>query len=96
MTERPSIHRYRLQRWSRDGALMLGLLGIAQLIAWGNRWYVTEMFARSARADDGVSWEFVYGRLHAAHDALVLGLVLLLLAGALTGVAVRSRRVPQG
>lgn len=79
--------------WSRIAAVVLALAGIGRLIAWGNRWYVVEQFARTA--DDEASWAWVYGLLHGAHEALVTGLVLLLLAGAsalLSHLAGRPRR----
>lgn len=64
--------------WSRIAAVVLALAGTGRLIAWGNRWYIVEQFAQTA--DDEASWAWVYGLLHGAHEALVSGLVLLLLA----------------
>lgn len=66
--------------WSRIAAVTLALAGIWHLIAWGNRWYIVEKFA--VTADDDASWSWLYSLLHDAHEALVTGLVLLLLAGA--------------
>ncbi len=81
----------RVARWSPRLAVVLALWGTAHLIAWGNRWYVTEMLARSAGTDQA-GWEFRYDLLHAAHEALVSGVGLLLLAAALLWLARRSRR----
>ena len=76
--------------WSRIAAIVLALAGIGRLIAWGNRWYVVEQFARTA--SDDASWSWVYGLLHDAHEALVSGLVLLLVAGAFALLSHRVRR----
>ena len=81
--------RARVRAWAIAGAWALGMLGIAQLIAWGNRWYVASAFARLATDDAG--WEYAYGILDKAHQALVTGLVLLILAAALAWLA-RARR----
>ena len=79
--------------WSRIAAVVLALDGTGRLIAWANRWYIVEKFARTA--DDDASWEWVYGLLHDAHEALVTGLALLLAAGALALLAHLVRRSPR-
>lgn len=89
-TSTQSPARQRIRGWSIAGAWVLGLIGIAQLIAWGNRWYVASMFARSA-SEDG-AWQYTYHVLDRAHQALVTGLVLLILAAALAWYAARARR----
>ena len=78
--------------WSTVAAVLLGLAGVADLVRWGNRWYVTEMFAPNAGTPDGASWEWMYSLLHAAHEALVRGLALLLLAAAFAAITVVVRR----
>ena len=65
---------------------------LVDLVRWANRWYITEVFARDVGTSDGATWEWVYGRLHDAHEALVRGLVLVLLAAALAAVIVALRR----
>ena len=79
-------------RWSAAAGIILGLAGVADLVRWGNRWYVTEVFARDAGTPEGASWEWVYGMLHSAHEALVRGVVLSLLAAVLVVIAVGLRR----
>ena len=79
-------------RWSSVAAVLLGLAGVADLVRWGNRWYITEVFARTTRTGDEASWEYLYGLLHGAHEALVRGLVLLLLAAVFAAIAVVVRR----
>jgi len=79
-------------RWSALAAVFLGLAGVADLVRWGNRWYITEVFAREARTPDGTSWEWVYSLHHSAHEALVGGLILLLLAAVLAAITVVLRR----
>ncbi|WP_407343581.1 hypothetical protein [Pengzhenrongella phosphoraccumulans] len=82
----------KVARWSALAAVFLGLAGVADLVRWGNRWYISEVFAREARASDGTSWEWVYGLLHSAHEALVRGLVFFLLAAVLAAITVVLRR----
>jgi multisubunit Na+/H+ antiporter MnhB subunit len=79
-------------RWSLVGAVLLGLAAAADLVRWGNRWHVTEVFARDAGAPGGAAWEYVYAMLHDAHEALVRGLVLLLISAALAAAHVVIRR----
>lgn len=79
-SRRRRMARQSVARWGAPAAVFLGLAGVADLVRWGNRWYIAEVFAREARASDGTSWEWAYSLLHSAHEALVRGLVLLLLA----------------
>jgi len=80
--------------WGSVAAVLLGLAGVADLVRWGNRWYITEVFARNAGVPGGASWEYAYGLLHGAHEALVRGLVLLLIAAAVATItAVIRHRV---
>lgn len=81
-----------LARWSMIATVLVGLAGVADLVRWGNRWYVTEVFARDAGTFDDASWEWLYGMLHSAHEALVRALVLLLLAAALAAITILVRR----
>lgn len=66
-------------RWSRTVALVLGAVGLSQLIAWANRWYVVSQFAHSMGTDQLVPRD-VYERMEAVHTTLLTGVVLLLLA----------------
>ena len=50
------------------------------------------MFARSTSADTAESLQWRYDLLHAAHQSLVQGLALLLLAGVFALVAAAARR----
>lgn len=61
-------------------AVLVAIAAAVRLIAWGNRWYVAEMFARSAGAPDGADWQFVYERIHVAHQTLVSAVVLVAIA----------------
>lgn len=88
-TSTASPTRTRIQGWSLAGAWVLGLIGISQLIAWGNRWYAASMFARSA--DDEGEWEFAYSILNGAHQALTAGLALLALAAVLAWFSGRGQ-----
>ncbi len=87
--------RERAARTTTGLAVVSGLLSIAQLVQWGNRWYVTEMFARDAGTTGGVSWEWLYGSLHGALDALVGALACLVATLVLAGVAWWLRRKPR-
>lgn len=49
-------------------------------------------WARDAGTPDGATWEWVYGLLHGAHEALVSGFVLLLVAAGFTAITVVVRR----
>ncbi|MFD4990903.1 hypothetical protein ACFWH7_15200 [Cellulosimicrobium cellulans] len=87
------------RRWTeRAGRLATALgvvgavVGAALLVAWANRWYVAEMFARSAGGPDGADWWYVYDRLHQAHAALVAAVVALAVAAFLWTVGRRARR----
>ncbi|HOU92734.1 MAG TPA: hypothetical protein PLU22_16890 [Polyangiaceae bacterium] len=73
-------------------AVLAGLLSIARFIQWGNRWYVTEAFAREGAGADAASWEWRYQLLHGAHDALVGALVWLVVVLVLVGVLWGLRR----
>ena len=77
--------------WSLVAAWILAVLGVADLVRWGNRWYLAEVFARLASADGG-GWAFAYQLLHKAHEALVRGVVLLLVAALVFALVRRSRR----
>ncbi|MEP7764310.1 hypothetical protein [Sanguibacter sp. 25GB23B1] len=76
--------------WTTIAAVVLGLAGLARLVAWGNRWYVAEMFAGSA--SDSESWAFAYEKLLGAHAALLSGVLLLQVAVLLAICAIRVRR----
>ncbi|MGW6225675.1 hypothetical protein ACWFQT_01050 [Cellulosimicrobium cellulans] len=67
--------------------VVAAVVGASLLVAWANRWYVAEMFARSAGAPDGADWWYVYDRLHQAHATLVA----LVVAGLLGAVGRRAR-----
>ena len=47
-TSTASPTRTRIQGWSLAGAWVLGLIGISQLIAWGNRWYAASKIGRAS------------------------------------------------
>lgn len=76
--------------WTTIAAVVLGLAALARLVAWGNRWYVAEIFAGSA--SDGESWALAYDTLLGAHAALLSGVLLLQVAVVLAIVALRRRR----
>jgi len=65
--------------WSRAVALLLGAVGVSQLIAWANRWYVVDQFARMTGTDEVVPRD-VYERMATVHTTLLAAVVLLLLA----------------
>ncbi|WP_144425409.1 hypothetical protein [Cellulosimicrobium cellulans] len=86
------------RRWTRRAGRLASVLGVVAavvgaslLVAWANRWYVAEMFARSAGAPDGADWWYVYDRLHQAHATLVAAIVALVVAGLLGAVGRRAR-----
>lgn len=78
----------RLARWCRVVAVVLALLSVGNLIAWANRWYVTEQFARSLGSGDRDFAVWVYERMALAHEALLTG---VLLAAAAVAVAALRR-----
>jgi hypothetical protein len=82
--------RDALVLWCTVAAVVLGLVALARLVAWGNRWYVAEMVAGSA--SDGESWASAYDKLLGAHAALLSGVLLLQVAVVLAIVALRARR----
>jgi hypothetical protein len=77
-------------RVCRAVAVVLALLSAGHLIAWANRWYVTEQQARSMWSEgiDFAVW--VYERMALVHETL---LTAVLLALAAVTVAVLGRRV---
>src|SRR6478609_6942670 len=77
-------------RWSRAAALVLAVVGVAELVAWANRWYVAEMFARSAAS--AADWAWAADRLRVAHATLLTAVVVLAVAAVLRGVAGRAAR----
>ncbi|KLN35797.1 hypothetical protein FB00_05775 [Cellulosimicrobium funkei] len=86
------------RRWTRRAGRLASVLGVAAavvgaslLVAWANRWYVAEMFARSAGEPEGADWWYVYDRLHQAHATLVAAVVALAVAGLLGAVGRRAR-----
>lgn len=82
-----------IAQWSLVAAVLLGVAALADFARWGNRWYITEVFARDVGGPGGVTWDVLYGMLHHAHEALVRGLVLLLFAAAFASItAVIQRR----
>ncbi|MFB7888426.1 hypothetical protein ACFCZ3_10325 [Cellulosimicrobium cellulans] len=81
----------RAGRLARALGVVAAVAGTGLLVAWGNRWYVAEMFARSAGAPDGADWWYVYDRLHQAHATLVAAVVALVVAGLLGAVGRRAR-----
>ena len=74
----------RLARFAAVGAV---LLAGGNLIAWGNRWYVSTWHAGTAYGDH---------LLRAAHSALVTGLVCLVVAAVAAVVGWRLRVVRAG
>lgn len=86
--------RVRAASWSRVIAWLLGLWGIAELIRWGNRWYIATRFFADATAD--ADWKWRYELLDDAHATLVRALVMLLLAAAFAGAAMMARRSLRG
>ncbi|QDW62328.1 hypothetical protein [Oerskovia sp. KBS0722] len=69
-------------KWCRIVAAVLGMLGVANLIAWANRWYVTTLFARSLDSEDADFARVVYERMEQVHETLLAAALLLLAAGA--------------
>ncbi|WP_171905283.1 hypothetical protein [Cellulosimicrobium cellulans] len=65
-------------------------MSAGNLIAWANRWYVTEQLARSLGSEDRDFAVWVYERMVLAHEALLTGVLLALAAVA---VAVLGRRI---
>src|SRR4051812_50208951 len=76
--------------WCLVLAWVLAGSGVADLVRWGNRWYLSEVFTPLASTDGG--WAYAFDLLHKAHEALVRGLVLLALAALLVAIARRLRR----
>ncbi|OLT54537.1 hypothetical protein BJF88_08365 [Cellulosimicrobium sp. CUA-896] len=68
---------------------MLGLLSAGQLIAWANRWYVTEQLARSLGSEDADFAVWVYERMALAHEALLTGVILGVAAATLLAAGAR-------
>jgi hypothetical protein len=93
---RPRGPRERAVGWCNAGAVLLGVWALTELIRWGNRWYVTEMLARSVTPGDDAAWPWLYVKLHSAMDALVLGLVLAVLAVGLAVLGAFLRRSGRG
>ena len=81
----------RAGRLARALGVVAAVVGMGLLVAWANRWYVAEMFARSAGGLDGADWWYVYDRLHQAHATLVAAIVALVVAGLLWTVGRRAR-----
>jgi len=78
--------------WSRAAALVLAVVGVAELVAWANRWYVAEMFARSATS--AADWAWAADRLRVAHTTLLTAVVVLGLATVLGVAAARAGHRP--
>lgn len=76
----------RAGRVARALGVVAAVIGMGLLVAWANRWYVAEMFARSAGGPEGADWWYVYDRLHHAHATLVAAVVALVVAGLLGAV----------
>lgn len=74
----------RGRRFARFAAVVAVLLAGGNLIAWGNRWYISTWHAGTA---------YGYDILHAAHTALVTGLVCLVVAAVAAAVGWRLRVV---
>lgn len=68
--------------WCRIVAAVLGVLGVGNVIAWANRWYVTTQFARSLNSEDAEYARWVYERMEHVHETLLTAALLLLAAGA--------------
>lgn len=68
-------------RWCRIVATVLGTLGVVNLIAWANRWYVSTQFARSLDSEDADFVRWVYERMEQVHETLLTAVLLLLAAG---------------
>lgn len=81
-----------LATWSHTVAAVVAVFGVADLVRWGNRWYVSEVFAEVASADGEAGWRFAFHLLHAAHEALVRGILLCVVAALLVGLARWARR----
>ena len=84
----------RAGRLARALGVVAAVVGTGLLVAWANRWYGAEMFARSAGEPDGADWWYVYDRLHQAHATLVAAVVALVVAG-LLGAVGRWARSPR-
>lgn len=92
-----TTHDEHRSRWVLVGlstitASILALAGIADLFRWGNRWYVSSMFARDTSASDSAMWQWIGSLLDGAHEALECGIVLLALAAAFAAWRVALRR----
>lgn len=86
---RPRRPASRATRWCRVAAAVLVVLSGVQFVTWGNRWYLTEMVARSTAENPAESLQWRYDLLETAHQALIQGLALLLLAGVFGFIAAR-------
>ena len=73
----------RGRRLARAVAVLTGLLGVGELIRWGNRWYVATQYPDDAT----YSATLEVG----AHQALVTALVLLLVAAGAAVIGWRLR-----
>jgi hypothetical protein len=85
-------------RVCRAVAVVLGLLSVGHLIAWANRWYVTEQFARSLGTEDLDFAVWVYERMAIVHETLLTAVVLAVVGVALAVLGARlyawGRRQP--
>lgn len=84
--EQGRVARARGRAVAKVVAVLALALAVAEAFRWGNRWYVATRFARS-----DADW----GNAMAAdaHEALVAGLALLLVAGVAAVVGWRVRVV---
>ncbi|MFC8923756.1 hypothetical protein [Cellulosimicrobium sp. NPDC057127] len=79
----------RVTRISRVLAVVLGLLSVGNLVAWANRWYITERFAPSLGSEDGDFAVWMYERMAVVHETLLTAVVLGLAGAALAVLGAR-------